>query len=137
MALTDIELLRIYIGDASEPYIFSDEELQAFLDLNDNDIQKTADILRPYVGLRMASEFTREREGNVEIYGGDKAKNYLEYLKHFNDEQLSSAGKLLASHYIGGTSKTFNDAIDNNTDIVGPGIQVGMFSGNTMGLFDI
>lgn len=134
MALTDIEKLRIYIADTIEPYLFSDEELQSFLDENDGNVIETAAILRPLVGLRMAAYLAREKEGEVEVYSGERAQNYLKYLEYFEDEGIT--GETSKSvHLVGGVSIAKNDAVDNNPDSCGAGVKVGMFSGNTQGLF--
>lgn len=134
MALTDIEKLRIYIADTTEPTFFTDVELQSFLDDNEGNVPLTADALRPIMGLRMASALAREREGNVEVYGSERASNYLAYLKYFENEGYSVESKL-AAPIIGGVSATKNAAVDNDTDSVGPGAKIGMFSSNSSGLF--
>lgn len=134
MALTDIEKLRIYIADTTEPTFFTDVELQSFLDDNEGNVPLTADALRPIMGLRMASALAREREGNVEVYGSERASNYLAYLKYFENEGYSVESKL-AAPIIGGVSATKNATVDNDPDSVGSGVKIGMFSSNSSGLF--
>ena len=65
---TDIGLLRLAIGDTAEPAKFSDEELQAFLGLEDGSIFLAAadalDTLASQASFSAASSFTSVRIGD-------------------------------------------------------------------------
>lgn len=125
--MTDIQQLRLLIGDTTEPYILTDDQLQYYLDINNGNIILTANALRPVVLMQLSTTQVREREGSVEVYGGEKATNYLAALKYF--EQSGSVDfKNTASPIVGGVRVSENYRVDSDPDSCGAGITIGIFS---------
>lgn len=116
--------LRLFIGDAIEPYVLTDEQLQFYLDEANGNIVVAANKLRPIVAMQLATSQVREREGSVEVYGGEKSSNFLRVLK-FLEEQGSLDFKASAAPIIGGVRKSANIAIDNDPESVGCGVKLG------------
>ena len=74
--MTPIELVRLLIGDTTtSPYymltgrtIFTDEEIQGFLDLANQNINQAARIAAIAASLQLSGIPTRERTGDVEVW---------------------------------------------------------------------
>lgn len=85
MALTPVETVNLLIGNTiSNPFypIFSDEEIQQFLDLNGQNVYQAARMAAIAASMTIAGYNSREVTGDIEIWN-DYAKNYLAALANF------------------------------------------------------
>lgn len=75
-----IDRVRLSVGDIwPDSEILSDEDYQYFLNKNNgNENRATLDAARTI--LFTLSRYTRERTGDIEVYGGDIFSNYLKAL---------------------------------------------------------
>ena len=82
MALSDIEKVRLNIGDRVEPYFVSDSEIESFLIDYNNNIRKTSVQVATCILFYLASNPSvyRERTGEEEVYTTDPFKAYKEAL---------------------------------------------------------
>jgi hypothetical protein len=70
MALTPIQAVRLFIGDNSEPYTFTDEEIQYFLDMAGGSVRQ-ASIFAIYAilaDLAKNKSVYRETAGHYEVW---------------------------------------------------------------------
>lgn len=70
MALTPIQAVRLFIGDNSEPYTFTDEEIQYFLDMAGGSVRQ-ASIFAIYAilaDLAKNKSVYRETSGHYEVW---------------------------------------------------------------------
>ena len=80
-----IALIRILIGDLpTSPFyqLFTDEELQKLLDLNNGDLYKAARMAAISASMQLAGWSTRERTGDIEVWSS-LSTNYLKALDYF------------------------------------------------------
>lgn len=85
MALTPVEQVRLLIGDtASNPFfpIFSNEEIEQFLEMSNGNIFQAARMAAISASFTIAGFNTRESTGDIEVWN-DYAKNYLVALANF------------------------------------------------------
>ena len=104
-----IDRLRLNVGDIwADTEWLHDEDYQYFLDKNNgNENRATLDAARSL--LFVLTRFTRERTGDIEVYGADIFNNYFKALQLIlkNPDIAISA----AIPYAGGISKL--DMLDN------------------------
>lgn len=107
--------LRLQVGDTD---VFeeelSDSEYRYFLDISPSESAAVVKVLEVLVA--KYAQYTRERAGQVEVYGQDKYKNFKQLLDRALDPRF---GKLRVGTGIsGGVSKsrvkTVRDNPDNN-----------------------
>lgn len=122
-----IQQLRLLIGDVEEPYLLTEDQLQFYLDSANGDVFLAAMRLRPIMLMQLATTQVREREGSVEVYGGEKAYNYMKALKYLEDSAPTDF-KATATPVIGGVRNSDNYLVDNDIDSNGPRFSLGMFS---------
>jgi len=96
MALTPIEQVRLLIGDVpSSPFyqLFSDEEIQQFLDMNNGNVYSAARLAAISASFQLAGWSTRERTGDIEVWSS-LSTQYLKSLDYFinNPGTLIPAG---------------------------------------------
>ena len=94
MALTDVEVVRLLIGDTpTSPFyqLFTDEEIQQFLDLNGGNVRQAARMAAIAASMQLAGWTTRERTGEVEVWSS-LSSQYLKALENLIND--SSAGNL-------------------------------------------
>lgn len=94
MALTDIEVVRLLIGDTpTSPFyqLFTDEEIQQFLDLNGGSVRQAARMAAIAASMQLAGWTTRERTGDIEVWSS-LSTQYLKALENLIND--SSAGNL-------------------------------------------
>lgn len=110
--------VRFYIGDTDPSMEFlSDDEIQFLLDITGNDPKKAALVAANRL-LAQWSKFTREREGQVEVYGAERFNNYKLFLEGLvNDPSFSSVYTPIP--YAGGISKHDFDLNRSNPDVKG------------------
>lgn len=85
MAMTPVETVSLLIGNTpSNPFypIFSPEEIQQFLDLNNQNIPAAARMAAIAASMTIAGWSTRESTGDIWVEN-EYAKNYLAALKNF------------------------------------------------------
>lgn len=124
MALTDIEKIRLLIGDTpTSPFyqLFTNEELQAFLDMQGGNVIQAARMAAIAASMQLAGYNTRERTGDIEVWN-TVATQYLKALENLIDD---TSGYTLPSGlmpYAAGIS--WQDVCDNNTNLdnVRPGL---------------
>ncbi len=95
MALTPVEQVRILIGDVpSSPFyqLFTDEELQGFLDMANQDIFAAARLAAISASFQFAGWNTRERTGDIEVWSS-LSTQYLKAL----DYLINNPGTLIPS----------------------------------------
>lgn len=124
MALTDIEIVRLLIGDTpTSPFyqLFTDEEIQQFLDLNDGNVMRAARMAAIAASLQLAGWTTRERTGDIEVWSS-LSTSYLKALDNFikDSGSVSIPSGLLG--YAAGISYEDVCANDRNPDNVRPGL---------------
>ena len=71
MALTDVEVVRLLIGDTpTSPFyqLFTDEEIQQFLDMNGGNVMQAARMAAIAASMQLAGWTTRERTGDIEVW---------------------------------------------------------------------
>ena len=77
MALTDVEFVRLLIGDTpTSPFyqIFSDDEIQQFLDANSGNVRQASRMAAIAASMQLAGWTSRERTADIEVW----IKNSLE-----------------------------------------------------------
>ena len=85
MAMTPVEQVNLLIGNVpSNPFypIFSDIEIQQFLDLNNQNVYQAARMAAISASFTISGYSSRERTGDIEVWN-DYAKNYLAALGNF------------------------------------------------------
>lgn len=108
--------LRIEFGDTDEyNWIFTDEEYQFFLDKYEN--PKT---LRKHLANSILAKFAingmRQKVGQEEIYGSERYKNYLDWIKQKASNPLLSGNA--PALYIGGTVREKVAELECRTDLM-------------------
>lgn len=109
-----IDAVRLQVGDIYEDFeVLKDSDYSYFLDKYTGNVNRASiDAARSIMFL--LSRWTRERTGDIEVYGSEWARNYraalLEYIKNPN---MSVS---LATPYAGGISKADMAANDENQD---------------------
>ena len=84
MALTPVQQVRLLIGDIpSSPFyqLFTDEELQAFLDMTNQDVFAAARLAAISASFQLAGWSTRERTGDIEVWSS-LSTQYLKALDY-------------------------------------------------------
>jgi hypothetical protein len=85
MALTPVEQVNLLIGNTlGNPFypIFSEEEIQQFLDLNNQNVYQAARMAAISASFTISGYNTREQTGDILVWN-DYAKNYLAALGNF------------------------------------------------------
>ena len=85
MAMTPVEQVNLLIGNVpSNPFypIFSDVEIQQFLDLNNQNVYQAARMAAISASFTISGYNTREQTGDILVWN-DYAKNYLAALGNF------------------------------------------------------
>jgi|APGre2960657404_1045060.scaffolds.fasta_scaffold00061_13 hypothetical protein len=116
MAFTDIEKVRIEIGDtdAAMP-ILSDDEIQYFLDKNEGSIRKASLDCAKSILFRLAA-FTFERVDILEYRGSDYFAQYRKALEMFiSNPEYGSVSNAMG--YAGGISISDIQANINDSDV--------------------
>lgn len=111
-ATVPTDAVRLLIGDIyPDIEMLQDTEYQYYLDKNAGNVNRASvDCARSI--MFVLSRWTRERTGDIEVYGSEWAKNYrqalLDYVKNPNLSIFN------AMPYAGGISKT--DMLENNSN---------------------
>jgi hypothetical protein len=75
---TDVGKVRFFINDQNEPAQFTDEEIQAMLDLNGGSLYLAAAMCLESLASKYAGSSTLVQIGDFETRKGDKSKQYLD-----------------------------------------------------------
>lgn len=124
MALTTIESVRVLMGDTlTSPYyamtgttIFTDEEIQYFLDLNGGDIGATVKTAAISASFQIAGIPTREVTGDIEVWN-TFSTSYLKTLGYIITTPLNLIPNGLMP-WVGGISKEAMCINNSNPDLV-------------------
>lgn len=84
MALTPVEQVRLIIGDVpSSPFyqLFTDEELQSFLDMTNQNVFAAARLAAISASFQLAGWSSRERTGEIEVWS-NLSTQYLKALDY-------------------------------------------------------
>lgn len=113
-----IDRVRLITGDTDPVYEFLDDTTyQYLLDKNNNNEKQAALEGARYI-LANIARYTRERTGDIEVYGNEFFKNYRSYLLELvNNPNFSN---ILPMPYAGGISKQDMLENDQNEDNVRP-----------------
>jgi len=119
--------VRLITGDTDPVYEFLDDSTYTYvLDKNNSNERQAAIEASRYI-LANITRYTRERTGDIEVYGNEFFKNYKEYLLELvNNPNFSG---ILPMPYAGGISKSDMLKNDENTDNARPTVYLG-FSTN-------
>ena len=93
MALTDVETVRLLIGDtATSPFyqLFTDEEIQQFLDLNGGNVRQAARMAAIAASMQLAGWNTRETTGDISVWN-ELSTAYLKALDNFINDSSSAS----------------------------------------------
>ena len=93
MALTDIETVRLLIGDIpTSPFyqLFDDESIQQFLDLNGGNVRQAARMAAIAASMQLAGWTTRERTGDIEVWSS-LSTQYLKALENLINDSSSAS----------------------------------------------
>lgn len=133
MALTQIQQVRLEIGDSDPVFqILSDEEVQYFLDKNNQSVRKTSLDCAKSILFRIAS-LTFERVDVIEYRGNDYFNQYKQALQmYIKNPEYGAVSQAMG--YAGGISLSDIEQnisnFDNNTVKVDKSIPIGGYAHN-------
>jgi len=108
--------VRLITGDTDPVYEFLDDSTYVYLIDKHRDNEKQAALEAAKYILANITRYTRERTGDIEVYGNEFFRNYRTYLLELvNNPNFSS---ILPRPYAGGISKKDMLANDENIDNV-------------------
>ena len=106
-----IDRVRLRLGDTTCPYILDDQTIDYYITKNSNNENRTYRELLTVV-LFSLSRLTRERAGDVEVYGSEYFRQYYDAVKlALSNPELNY---IVAMPYAGGISR--NDMATNQQD---------------------
>lgn len=110
--------VRLMTGDTDPAFEFLDDVTYTYiLEKNNNNEKQSAIEAARYI-LAYIARFTRERTGDIEVYGTEFFKNYRDFLLNMvNNPNFSN---ILPMPYAGGISKEDMLKNDQNADNVRP-----------------
>ncbi len=119
--------VRLIVGDTNVQYEYLDDSVYEYLltKYNNNETAAALEAARYILG--SLAKYSRQRTGDIEVYGAEMFKNYKDFLV----ELLRNPQMLLdrATVYAGGVSKSDMAANDANTDNVPPRFYRGFTEG--------
>lgn len=117
-ATNPVDRVRLIVGDTNAQYEYlSDETYTYLLDkYSGNETTSAMEAARYILG--SLAKYSRQRTGDIEVYGAEMFKNYRDFLIELlrNPQMLLSR----ASIYAGGISKSDMELNDSNPDNVSP-----------------
>jgi len=122
-ATSATDRVRLMTGDTDPVYEFLDDTTYEYLIDKHNNNEKQAALEGAKYILAMIARFTRERTGDIEVYGNEFFKNYRAFLKDLIENPNFST--ILATPYAGGISKEDMLKNDLNEDNVRPDVYKG------------
>ena len=106
-----IDRVRLRLGDTTCPYILDDQTIDYYITKNSNNENRSYRELLTVV-LFSLSRLTRERAGDVEVYGSEYFRQYYDAVKlALSNPELNY---IVAMPYSGGISR--NDMATNQQD---------------------
>lgn len=93
MALTDVETVRLLIGDLpNSPFyqLFDDESIQQFLDLNGGNVRQASRMAAIAASMQLAGWNTRETTGDISVWN-ELSTAYLKALDNFINDSSSAS----------------------------------------------
>lgn len=107
-----IDRVRLRLGDTCQPYILDDQTIEYYLSKNANNENRTYRELLTVV-LFSLSRLTRERAGDLEIFGSEYFRQYYDAVKlALSNPELNY---IVAMPFAGGISR--NDMLTNQQDV--------------------
>ena len=116
MALTDVETVRLLIGDTpTSPFypLFSNEEIQQFLDMNGGAVMQAARLAAIAASMQLAGWSSRERTGDIEVWS-NLSTSYLKALENLIDDSSAVNIPNGIRPYAAGIS--YKDICDNDSN---------------------
>ena len=116
MALTDVETVRLLIGDLpNSPFyqLFDDESIQQFLDLNGGNVRQAARMAAIAASMQLAGWNTRESTGDISVWN-ELSTAYLKALDNFINDSSSASIPNGLMPYASGIS--WSDICTNNAN---------------------
>ena len=116
MALTDVEVVRLLIGDTpTSPFyqLFTDEEIQQFLDLNGGNVRQASRMAAIAASMQLAGWTSRERVGDIEVWS-NLSTQYLKALENLINDSSSASIPNGLMPYASGIS--WSDMCANNAN---------------------
>ena len=116
MALTDVETVRLLIGDLpNSPFyqLFDDESIQQFLDLNGGNVRQAARMAAIAASMQLAGWNTRESTGDISVWN-ELSTAYLKALDNFINDSSSASIPNGLMPYASGIS--WSDMCANNAN---------------------
>lgn len=110
--------VRLIVGDTNIQYEYlSDETYEYLLDKYDGNETASALEAARYI-LGSLAKYSRQRTGDIEVYGAEMFKNYHDFLIELlrNPQMLNNRAQV----YAGGISKSDMKANDENPDNLPP-----------------
>jgi hypothetical protein len=120
MALTDVETVRLLIGDLpNSPFyqLFDDESIQQFLDLNGGNVKQASRMAAISASMQLAGWNTRERTGDLDVWN-ELSTQYLKALDNLINDSSSASIPNGVMPYAGGISWADVNANNANPDVV-------------------
>lgn len=111
--------VRLLIGDVpTSPFyqLFTNDEIQVFLDLNNGNIQAAARMAAISASMQLAAWSTRERTGDIEVWSS-LSSNYLKALDYLINNPTGNIPNGLMP-WAGGISKREVCQNNRNPDVV-------------------
>ena len=124
MALTDIEKIRVLIGDTEgSPWyqLFTDDEIQAFLDMTGGNVMQAARLAAIAASMQLAGWSSRERTGDLEVWS-NLSTQYLKALENLIKDTSSATLPNGLMPFAAGISWVDVCANNNNPDNVRPAL---------------
>ena len=124
MALTDVETVRLLIGDLpNSPFyqLFDDESIQQFLDLNGGNVRQAARMAAIAASMQLAGWNTRESTGDISVWN-ELSTAYLKALDNFINDSSSASIPNGLMPYASGISYADMWANNDNPDNVRPAL---------------
>ena len=124
MALTDVEKVRLLIGDVpTSPFyqLFTDEEIQAFLDMTGGNVMQAARLAAIAASLQLAGWTTRETVGDITVWN-DLSKQYIKALENLIKDTSSATLPNGLMPYAAGISWSDVCANNNTPDNIRPAL---------------
>lgn len=124
MALTDVETVRLLIGDLpTSPFyqLFDDESIQQFLDLNGGNVKQASRMAAIAASMQLAGWNTRETTGDISVWN-ELSTAYLKALENLINDSSSISIPNGIMPYAGGISWADVNANNANLDNVRPAL---------------
>lgn len=111
MALSLIEQVRLLIGDTKEPYVMEDQQIQYFLDINDDDVEDAAEDASVALAQILAVQAVDIRTEELWESRSKTAEAYKNSIESANKLKASSAYPII------GGSSVFKGSLINQFDL--------------------